>query len=102
MNFETRVEKKEKYYIFPSGDLDILSSPGLQEEVLNLYREEPKDIVMDFEDLNYLDSTGLGVLIAIYKELTEDGHEICIRNAKPNIRKLFFITDLDKAFGIEE
>ena len=57
------------------------------------------DIVFDFENLEYIDSTGLGALIFIYKSVYEN-NKVKIENVKPNIKKLFTITKLDTMFMI--
>lgn len=81
-----------------SGDLDIYTSNKFKEEVLSQYRENKTSIDLEAGKLNYVDSTGLGVLISILKEVKEDDNNIYISNAKQNIRKIFDITELDKMF----
>lgn len=95
-------QEKEVLRVSPAGDLDINSSPELKISVLDEYQKEPKNLVFDLEKLEYLDSTGLGAFISIFKNLKEENHSITIVNAKPNIRKLFTITELDRIFRLED
>ncbi|MFR7350109.1 STAS domain-containing protein [Peptoniphilus sp.] len=99
MAFEIHSKVEDNLKIFPVGELDIYQSENFKNEVLSLYEENPKDIVFDFEKLEYIDSTGLGALIFIYKNVFEN-NKVKIENVNPNIRKLFTITKLDTMFII--
>lgn len=82
------------------GDLDVYS----EDEFKSFIDEEidpNKDITIDLKDLEYLDSTGLGMFMNIYKMVNENGKDIKIINAKDNIKKLFKITDLTELFDME-
>ncbi|HEY8362886.1 MAG TPA: STAS domain-containing protein [Tissierellaceae bacterium] len=93
-------EKENKWIFFPKGEIDIYTSSKFKEEVLKHYNSKKKDIEIDGKELSYIDSTGLGALISILKRLKEDNLKIYISNLKPNIRKIFDITELDKLFII--
>lgn len=80
------------------GDLDIYTSDKLKSEVNNYLNGKILDIEIDAEELEFIDSIGLGILISIFKELKDNEKKIYIKNAKPNVRKIFDITDLDKLF----
>lgn len=82
------------------GDLDVYS----EDEFKSFIDEEidpNKDVRIDLKGLDYLDSTGLGMFMNIYKMVNENGKEIKIINAKDNIQKLFKITDLTDLFDME-
>lgn len=85
-----------------SGDLDINTVKQFQDEVLKKYSQVDKDFVFDLKDLDYIDSTGLGAIITVYKEVNDKGYKLRVINAKKNVRKLFFITELDSLFEIGE
>jgi len=95
-------EKENFWLVKPRGEIDIYTSPEFNEKLVEAINDKKADIVIDGEELDYLDSTGLGTLISIFKLLKEDGNKVYIKNIKPNIRKLFYITELDKVFMIEE
>lgn len=103
MSLEIQVyynEEKDAWIIEPQGELDIYTSPTFKNKVLNSYDEKKTDLVVDGERLEYIDSTGLGALISIFKAIEEDENKIHLINIKPNIKKLFDITELDKLFII--
>lgn len=86
----------------PRGEIDIYSSPEFNEDIQKEFSNYDADILIDGKYLEYIDSTGLGALISIYKTVNENNRKIYLKNIKPNIRKLFDITDLDKIFIIKE
>lgn len=88
--------------IKPLGEVDIYTSPELKSKIFKLIDERNTDLLIDGEGLEYIDSTGLGVLMSIYKKLQEKGLKLTIINLKPNIYKLFDITGLNKVFNIME
>ncbi|MDR7854956.1 STAS domain-containing protein [Tissierella sp.] len=101
LNIEMRFDENENRWIFlPEGELDIYTSPKFKEEVLKSLDIKQTDILIDGEKLTYVDSTGLGALISILKKLKDNDYKIYLSNIKPNIRKIFSITELDKLFII--
>ena len=87
--------------IKPVGEVDIYTSPELKNKIFQLIEEKNQDILINGEGLDYIDSTGLGVLMGIYKKLQEKSLNIKVINLKPNIYKLFDITGLNKVFNIQ-
>ncbi|HHV25613.1 STAS domain-containing protein [Anaerosalibacter bizertensis] len=90
------------WIVKPVGEVDIYTSPKLKEKLLKSLKEKETDLLIDGEKLDYIDSTGLGVLISILKKVKESENNIILINLKSNIRKLFDITGLDKVFIIKE
>lgn len=99
--FKTKVmEEKDQLVIFFSGDIDIYSKDQFEERSQQIISKK-SDVVLDFKELDYIDSTGLGMLINLYKSLNESNHKLSIRNENQNIRKIFEITDLTELFNME-
>ncbi len=85
-----------QWVIEVQGEIDVFTAKDFREELIRTYNEKQENIILDFGNLNYLDSTGLGVIIGAYGRMKEQGKEISIKNAKSNILKLMTITGLDK------
>lgn len=103
MSLEVQVilEKNEDAWrIIPEGEIDIYTSPKFKQKVLDAFDKDEKNLLIDCKNLEYLDSTGLGSFIYILKKVKEKDYKIYIDNLKPNIKKLFDITQLDKLFII--
>lgn len=88
--------------ILPVGEMDIYTSPMFKDETLEIINNENKDIVLNAEKLEYLDSTGLGSVMAILKLMKEKGLKLKIVNVRKNIFKLFEITGFSKVIDIEK
>ncbi|WP_394010803.1 STAS domain-containing protein [Anaerococcus cruorum] len=99
--FDKKIEKTDDIQTIKLiGDLDVYS----EDEFKSFIEEEidpNKDVTIDLKELDYLDSTGLGMFMNIYKIVNDNDKEIKIINAKDNIVKLFRITDLTDLFDME-
>lgn len=69
-------------------------------KVNKLIEEGNKNFIFNFSQCDFMDSTGLGALVAIYKKCAENGGSIKLKSLKPNVEKLFKLTRLDKVFEI--
>jgi len=83
------------------GEVDIYTATDLKSEFTKMLDEKKESIKLNAEKLEYIDSTGLGVLIGVLKKLKEGEKDIIILNIRPSIKKLLHITGLDKIFVIE-
>jgi len=94
------VELDNIWKILLSGDVDISSSIQLKKDLNLILDEKELSIDLDMSNLSYIDSTGLGVLIGVFKRVRENENNIFVSNVKSNISKLLRITGLDKIFII--
>lgn len=69
-------------------------------EINKQIEEGQKDFIFNFSQCDFMDSTGLGALVAIYKKCAENGGSIRLKSLKPEVEKLFKLTRLDKVFEI--
>jgi anti-anti-sigma factor len=60
-----------------------------------------ESVVLDFKDLAYISSAGLGVLIALHRRLAGAGHTVTCRNLNRNVGELFRIAGFNMIFDIE-
>lgn len=88
--------KKSEWNISLEGELDISTAPDFRTALNDAYLEEKTDIILNFDHLKYIDSTGLGVIIGAYGRMREGGNNIILCNPNSNIEKLLRITNLDK------
>lgn len=58
------------------------------------------DFILNFNECKFIDSTGLGVIVAVYKRCVEAGGTLKLRSLNPNVMKVFVLTRLDKVFEI--
>lgn len=62
----------------------------------------PKKVVLDFENVNFMDSSGIGMIIGRYKTAIMFGSTINMINVKPNIKKVFEMAGILKIIPIIE
>nr|WP_300092468.1 STAS domain-containing protein [Sedimentibacter sp.] len=101
LEIEYSITSENNLEIKPIGEVDIYTSPDLKNKVFELIENKNLNMVINGEKLEYIDSTGLGILMSIYKKMQENSLNIKILNLKPNIYKLFDITGLSKIFDIQ-
>ena len=82
------------------GDVDVYTSPKVKESINALIEKEIYNIVVNLEDVRYVDSTGLGVWIGALKRVKEHNGNIVLVCTNPQIKKIFQITGLVKIFSI--
>ncbi|MBU5437960.1 STAS domain-containing protein [Tissierella sp. MSJ-40] len=101
LNISINFNEEENLWVFsPEGEVDIYTSSKFKEEILRAFDTKKTDLLINGKKLDYVDSTGLGSLISILKTVKANNNKIYLEDIKPNIRKLFDITDLDKLFII--
>lgn len=93
--------EKNRWEVEILGEIDIYNAQNVKDYLANLVQEHAADIYMDCSNLEYIDSTGLGALVAIVKKVRSFDCNIHLLNVKSNVYKIFHITNLDKVFIIE-
>ena len=82
------------------GEVDVYTSIHLKKELTKLVESDQKNIIIDLENVNYMDSSGLGVLVALLKELKKIGGELKLISLPVSVKKIFDLTRLTKFFNI--
>jgi anti-sigma B factor antagonist len=82
-----------------AGDLDMSSGPALDEAVAAIVPDH-LGVVIDLSNVQFVDSSGLGVLVRALKRVRSAGGQLILVIDSPTTRKLFSITGLDLAFEI--
>ncbi|MDI9476355.1 MAG: STAS domain-containing protein [Natronincolaceae bacterium] len=93
--------KNNHWLVELEGEIDVYTAGQLKEVFKFIIGEKKEDIKIDADKLEYIDSTGLGILIGALKRLKQEDKDIIISNIRPNVGKLLKITGLDKVFIIE-
>ena len=84
------------------GEVDIATSPRLREIVIGLVSDGHAEIIVDLEGVDFLDSTGLGVLVGALKRVRTHGGELRLICTVPRVLKVFEITGLDRVFVLAD
>ena len=102
MNFDISTEQLsgDAYVISLTGEVDLYTAPEFKQQLLEVIRQGAKDVVVDFSDTTFIDSTTLGVLVGGVKRLRAQDGRLSLVCSDRNITKIFEITGLDRVFTI--
>jgi anti-sigma B factor antagonist len=78
------------------GELDLASAPLLQGEIEDSEVAAAAIVVLDLQELEFIDSTGLRVLLSAQERSRERGQEFAITPGSPQVRRLLSITRVDE------
>lgn len=96
MEIKTRVYKSV-LYISLVGELDEHSAFYTRETLDNILEKESfVQVIVDLQDLEFMDSTGIGVMIGRYKKLKAQNIPLYLTNPNKHIDKIFEMTGLYK------
>ena len=86
------------------GEVDVATAPALRQELLRLTTESsaPPRLVVDMAGVDFLDSTGLGVLLGGLKRVRAKGGSLVLARAEPHVRKVFEITRVIEILPIHD
>ena len=91
-----------KTVVAVSGELDVYTAPKLRDTIAELLAAGVYDVIIDMLDVEFLDSSGLGVLVGALKKVrAHDGSLQLICN-QSRVLKIFRITGLAEVFVIHE
>lgn len=79
--------------------LDAAAAPGFKAQASAAFAHRPRRAVIDLSDVEFVDSTGLGVLVSVLKMMDAQG-AIAVAGARPTVRRLFEITRLDRVLPL--
>jgi anti-sigma B factor antagonist len=102
MNFDVNTEQvgNSTYVISLAGEVDLYTAPEFKQQLLDVIAKGSKDVVVDFSDTTFIDSTTLGVLVGGVKRLRAQDGQLSLVCSDRNITKIFEITGLDRVFQI--
>jgi len=84
------------------GEVDVYTSIDLKKDLGKLVDADKNKIIIDLLKVNYMDSSGLGVLVALLKQIKKKNGELKLVNLPISVKKIFDLTRLTKFFDIYE
>jgi anti-sigma B factor antagonist len=83
-----------------AGELDAASSVQLTQTCEKLLDGGTRRFVFDLKDVTFIDSAGLSTLVRLFKRTRSLSGSLCLAGLQPNVRRVFELTRLDRAFEI--
>lgn len=100
---KTNFVEDGKYIIAElEGELDIENSAFFKEESFDRISEGKVNIIIELSKVNYIDSSGLGVLISIQKEARMNGGSLVLVGISQQVKNMMKMTHLDSFFEIHD
>lgn len=103
MDLKIEVEEKDGAVLLKlNGEVDVYTAPKLKSRLVDLVDQGKFKIIVDLEEVDFMDSSGLGVLVGGLKRVRSHDGSIALICTQENILKIFRITGLVKVFPIFE
>ncbi|MBQ7206090.1 MAG: STAS domain-containing protein [Muribaculaceae bacterium] len=94
-------ELEENIIITMVGSLDTAAAIEAESTLKPITEGEGKDIVFECEELEYIASSGLRILLDVLKKTKAKGHKVILRNVNDDIKNVFQITGFINLFEFE-
>ena len=91
---------EEKNVLSLEGEIDLHVSPRVAASLEAMIRDKPPRIVVDLSRVNYVDSSGLAVLVEAMQNVEEYGGKFALAGLQESVRSIFETARLDQVFLI--
>lgn len=105
MQSHFRVEAQnqgQSYILAVSGELDLAAASSLEEELGQALESGAQVIVIDLKNLDFIDSTGLSVLVRAHQRAEESGLRLGLVNPGAQVERLLSLTGLAQRLTLEQ
>lgn len=82
------------------GELDLSTAPRLRDALVDLSNQGARQITIDLAEMEFIDSTGLSVLLAAWRRMRENGGDLAVQSPSAAAMKVFEITGATRVFTI--
>ena len=85
-----------------AGELDLESAPELDRQLRELEEAKPARLLIDLSGLEFMDSTGLAVMVRAARSARDNGHRLSLRPGPTQVQRLFELTGVAERFDFED
>ena len=85
---------RDTMVVSPHGYIDEYTAPALRRALDKAADAYPLTVVLNFESVDFMDSTGIGTILARYKVMRDRNIELCVKNVNRQVDKLFRLTGI--------
>ncbi|WP_270942019.1 anti-sigma F factor antagonist [Romboutsia lituseburensis] len=95
------LDNKNLVIEFMSTELDHHITNEVRDEIDDiLMSKSVKNIIFDFKNIKFMDSSGIGVIIGRYKKVSNEGGKVSVVNVNERVKKIFNLSGMNKIIGI--
>ena len=84
------------------GEVDVFTAPKLREKIISLLDAGSDRLVVNLEKVQFMDSTGLGVLVGALKRVKEKDGELALAGAQGTVMRVLSVTGLNAVFPMHD
>jgi anti-anti-sigma factor len=96
-SFQLQVRSEDRAaVIVVSGELDLASAPALEEELNRATTDGAELLIVDLRELEFIDSTGLGLLIKAHRRAEAAGQKFAIVRGQSQVQRLLGVTGIEQ------
>jgi anti-anti-sigma factor len=88
------------YILKPKGFIDSQNGSDLRVQICSLLAEKAMDFLIDFQEVEFMDSSGFGALVSALKRVREHGRQIFLCSLNSQLRLVLELTNMDRVFTI--
>ncbi|MBQ9919345.1 MAG: anti-sigma factor antagonist [Clostridia bacterium] len=97
------IDEKQGLTVMIKGEIDHHSAKEIRDNIDNAIElNMPTLLVLDFKDVGFMDSSGIGLVMGRYRNLVKSGAELHITGAPPQIYKILKLAGIEKLARLEE
>ncbi len=94
----TVVPNRDEVAVVAAGELDLATVPALAREVGDLHTAGFRHVVVDLHQVDFIDSTGLRMLLDLHIQLEREGGRLTLVPPLPSARRIFEVTATRQLF----
>jgi anti-sigma B factor antagonist len=99
LNFSSSVTEAGVVRLSVAGELDVVTVGELREEIQKLLASKPSRVEVDLSSLRMVDSSGVGTLVSLYKQVRANGGEVVITGLRDQPLAIFRLLRLDRVMS---
>lgn len=102
MAIKVDVSQNNVLLIHLIGDIDHHTAKEMRETTdINIDIYNPKTLIIDFKDVNFMDTSGIGLVMGRYKIMTSNGGQVKIINLSSHLKRIMNLAGLNRLINIE-
>jgi anti-sigma B factor antagonist len=93
-------EESNRVIVEIVGEVDLYNAPKVRDTINELMDKDKINIIIDLDEVDYIDSSGIGVLISSATDIKDLGGTLKLKCNSPNVKRVFELTRLVDFFDI--
>lgn len=98
----TVTQQEDQFILTLSGELDTAASRLVEQEIAPVYSHDDCNIIIDCKDLTYISSSGLRILLSLYKLTRRSGRKAILTHINDAVRDVFVLSGFMQLFTVED